>query len=82
MRARALSMILGIAALAAACSRSPTTPARHPESPGFDGLGMGSGNLVDSTTTQKAPRQLGAGTAVAGANEASVASGMGMGSGN
>jgi hypothetical protein len=81
MRPRVLLLTVGIAALAAGCTGSPTT-VRQPRSPAFDGLGMGSGNLVDSTATQKAPSRMGAGTAAAGANEASVVPGLGMGSGN
>jgi hypothetical protein len=83
MRARPLLLTLGIAALAVACTGSPTTTVRQPRSPAFDGgMGMGSGNLVDSTTTPKAPTRTGAGAAVTGANEASAVPGMGMGSGN
>jgi hypothetical protein len=83
MRARPLLLTLGIASLAVACTGSPTTAVRQPRPPAFDGgMGMGSGNVVDSTTTPKAPTRTGAGASVIGASEPSAVSGMGMGSGN
>jgi hypothetical protein len=75
-------MTLGIAVLAAGCTGSPTT-ARQPGTPAFDGLGMGSGNLTDSTETQKAPTRIQAGDVAAEASYAPAAvRGLGMGSGN
>jgi hypothetical protein len=84
MRPRTLLMTLGIAALAAGCSGSPTTPARQPGGPAFEGgLGMGSGNLTDSTATPKAPARIQTGATGASAQDApAVVNGLGMGSGN
>ena len=81
MRPRVLLLSFAIAVLPAACTGSPTTTGRQPRSSAFDtGMGMGSGNRGDSTTTQKAPIPTEGGTVVAGTNAA--VPGMGMGSGN
>jgi hypothetical protein len=83
MRPRTSIMIIGIAALAAACT-SPVASTRHPGKAAFDsGMGMGSGNRSDSTAIKNAPTGPEAGAAGASVSESqAIAGGMGMGSGN
>ena len=53
MKLRTTMLAAGVAAMAAACTQSPTAagdPARRPSGPGYDGLMYGSGNLVSGTT--------------------------------